>query len=107
MTRKRAVFRTLYLLVIHSCEQEDKQKPRSSRLTLSYLLLILVVVLSQVSMEATPIFAFSNKLLESAQYKASVQLEQGRKYYEAGQFAAAAKVWQQAEQIAVVQFCKG
>ena len=100
MTRKRAVFRTLYLLVIHSCKQEDKQKHRSSRFTLSYLLLILVVVLSQVAMEATPIFASSNKLIESAQYKASVQLEQGRKYYETGQFAFSAKVWQQAEQTA-------
>ena len=72
-----------------------------------YLITHLVaVLLIQVATSKMPVMsAESSTLLESktAESTAALQLTQGRKYYEAGQFAEAAKTWEQAVKVFAAQ----
>ena len=93
MTRKRAVFRTIQSLLKLNKGRIFTLVPLSS-----YLFLFLALVLSFVAISGlSPILATTTlPANEAAESAVALQLLQGRKYYELGQFAAAASVWSQA-----------
>lgn len=93
MTRKRAVFRTIQSLLKLNQGRIFTLVPLSS-----YLFLFLALVLSFVPISGlSPILATTTlPANEAAESAVALQLLQGRKYYQLGQFAAAVSFWSQA-----------